>query len=132
MPDDGTHLLVVDGMNLIGSRPDGWWRDRHRAQRELVARLAVGREGADETLLVVFDGRPPADGISAPAGVTVVFTPGSTADDEIVRRVEGRPAEVQATVVTSDVGLAGRVRALGAQVMGVGRFRAMLERPADR
>src|SRR4051794_7041159 len=30
---------LVDGMNVIGSRPDGWWRDRGGAMRRLVADL---------------------------------------------------------------------------------------------
>jgi len=31
--------LVVDGMNVIGSRPTGWWRDRPGAMAALVADL---------------------------------------------------------------------------------------------
>ena len=50
--------LVVDGMNVIGSRPDGWWRDREAASRRLVDRLErlVRADGAEVT--VVFDGHP--------------------------------------------------------------------------
>src|SRR4051812_28211237 len=66
---------VVDGMNVIGTRPDGWWRDRRSAQRRLVAQLAA----LGEPLTVVFDGREhPVD---APGGIEVRFA--RHADDAI-------------------------------------------------
>src|SRR5213079_1902221 len=80
---------IVDGMNVIGSRPDGWWRDRHGAHRALVEKLgALG-----EPVTVVFDGKP--HDIEAPDGVEVVFAP--VADDEIAAR-----SAPGVTVVTSD------------------------------
>ena len=53
--------LVVDGMNVIGSRPDGWWRDREAASRRVVGRRErlVRADGAEVT--VVFDGHPRDD-----------------------------------------------------------------------
>jgi predicted RNA-binding protein with PIN domain len=105
--------LVVDGMNVIGSRPDGWWRDRKGAQRALVERLAA--LGAPVT--VVFDGRP--HDVQAPPGVEVIFAP--HADDEIAAL-----AGPGVRVVTSDRGLIERVRAAGAEVEPAKPFRDRL------
>lgn len=48
-------LVVVDGNNVMGSRPDGWWKDRAGAARRLVAQLgdwaAAGRDARARTLL---------------------------------------------------------------------------------
>lgn len=49
----------VDGNNVMGSRPDGWWRDRAAAQRRLVADLEVTARGSGREWTVVFDGAPP-------------------------------------------------------------------------
>jgi hypothetical protein len=107
--------LIVDGMNVIGTRPDGWWRDRRGAQRRLVEELgALG-----EPLTVVFDGRP--HDVDAPDGVVVAFAP--VADDEIAAR-----AAPGVTVVTSDRGLAERVRAAGGAVTPSKAFRDRLSR----
>lgn len=118
---------LVDGMNVIGSRPDGWWKDRHRAMVRLVGLLerwaATGVE-----LTVVFDG-PPSPPISSDAIEVAHASHGrpDAADDEIVRRVlaDSRPDEIR--VVTSDRGLADRVRAAGAGVEPAGPFRRRLE-----
>src|SRR5206468_3894050 len=67
--DWGAMPLVVDGMNVIGSRPDGWWRDRRGAQRALVQ--ALGALG--EPVTVVFDGAP--HDVDAPDEVEVAFAP---------------------------------------------------------
>jgi hypothetical protein len=100
-----TDLTVVDGMNVVGSRPDGWWRDRPGAQRRLVHELAA----LGEPLTVVFDGRP--HDTEPPDGVEVRFAP--HADDAIAEL-----AGPGVTVITSDRGLAGRVRARGGDVQG--------------
>ena len=116
---------IVDAMNVIGSRPDGWWRDRRGA----MARLADALRALGEPVWVVFDGRrwegAPGDG----GGVRVRFAPGGrdAADDEIARMVEADPAPASLQVVTSDGALASRVRAAGASVQGAGSFRDRLE-----
>jgi hypothetical protein len=106
-------LLVVDGMNVIGSRPDGWWRDRRGAQRALVQRL--GELG--EPVTVVFDGRP-HETDPAP-GVEVSFA--AHADDDIAAL-----AGPGVRVITSDRGLAERVRAAGGEVQPAKAFRDRL------
>jgi hypothetical protein len=105
--------LVVDGMNVIGTRPDGWWRDRRGAQRRLVAALAA----LGEPLTVVFDGREHET--DPPPGIEVAFAP--HADDAIAAL-----SAPGVTVVTSDRGLADRVRAAGGEVTAAKEFRDRL------
>ena len=113
-------LVVVDGNNVMGSRPDGWWRDRPGAALRLVEQLGgwAARTGSD--VLVVFDGPPPA-GLVAPAGVEVRFAQRrarDAADDDIAAFVAADTAPDRLRVVTSDAELARRVRAHGAEVAG--------------
>lgn len=126
--------LIVDGMNVIGSRPDGWWRDRRGAMEALVGRLAALAQDDRHPVTVVFDGRP-FDLPTPPGGLDVMFASRrgrDAADDDIVALVEraGEPAELR--VVTSDEDLAGRVRALGAEVVGARTLRRRLDALADR
>jgi uncharacterized protein YaiI (UPF0178 family) len=113
---------LVDGMNVIGSRPTGWWRDRPRAMRELVEQL----ERLGEPVTVVFDGRPFE--LDDTGDVEVLFASRrgrDAADDDIAAFVaaSGEPLRV----VTSDAGLAERVRPDGVEVVGAKAFRAMLD-----
>jgi predicted RNA-binding protein with PIN domain len=122
--------LVVDGMNVIGSRPDGWWRDRAGAQRRLVGELgAWAASNRRHDVIVVFDGHPKRDERAAEQpGVEVRFAPGgpNAADAAIVALVEADTDPGAVTVVTSDRALADAVRALGATVEGVAAFRRRL------
>jgi predicted RNA-binding protein with PIN domain len=119
--------FVVDGMNVIGSRPTGWWRDRPGAMRGLVEELGAfaAREGHDVT--VVFDGRSfDLEG----DGVEVMFASRrgpNAADDDIAALVERDAAPGELSVVTSDGDLARRVRVAGAVVVGAGEFRRRLD-----
>jgi predicted RNA-binding protein with PIN domain len=124
---------LVDGMNLIGSRPDRWWEDRARAMRELVADVERYVADSGEEVTVVFDGRAsaerPTPGGAAGGRLWVAFAPGGrdAADDEIAERV-ARIAKPEAiAVVTSDKGLAERVESHGVEVIPVGRFRRLLD-----
>jgi predicted RNA-binding protein with PIN domain len=119
---------LVDGMNVIGTRPDGWWRDRDRAMLRLVKLLEewAAREGEDVT--VVFE-RPPSPPIRSTV-IEVAHAPrprADAADDEIVRRLRADPAPAQVRVVTSDRWLADQAWALGASVEGADLFRGRLE-----
>jgi predicted RNA-binding protein with PIN domain len=117
---------IVDGMNVIGSRPDGWWRDRTGAMRALAAQLDRFQEETGEEVAVVFDGRPR----DLPAQVEVRFAQAAgpdAADDEIARMVCADAAPGELRVVTSDAALAARVRAAGGEVEGAGSFRRRLD-----
>jgi predicted RNA-binding protein with PIN domain len=124
---------VVDRMNLIGSTPDGWWRDRAGARRRLVAALvAFAAADAAVEVTVVFDGRATPGELDAAAagGVDARFAPGgpNAADgaiEELLRSLDDLGA---VTVVTSDAALVAAVRRAGAAVEGVSAFRARLAR----
>ncbi|ETW22852.1 RNA-binding protein [Mycobacterium gastri 'Wayne'] len=124
-------------MNVIGSRPDGWWKDRHGAMVALVDRLdqwaAAARDAEGNEVTVVFE-RPPSRAIGS-AVVEVAYAPkaaANSADDEIVRlvRADAQPETIR--VVTSDKALTDRVRRLGAAVYPAERFRALIEPLAPR
>jgi predicted RNA-binding protein with PIN domain len=119
---------IVDGMNVIGSRPDGWWKDRGGAMAALVDRLDrwASTQGGDVT--VVFE-RPPRTTIPASV-VKVAYAPkaaANSADDEIVRMIaaDARPDEIQ--VVTSDKDLVNRATSLGASVHPAASFRDLID-----
>lgn len=125
--------FLVDGMNVIGSKPDGWWRDRNGAVRRFVTRLQRLMETSDHDVTVVFDGRPVArlaEGAHIEVQVLYARRAGpDAADDRIVEMVtnDGDPGSL--LVVTSDQRLAQRVRVAGAEVESVTRFTARLDEP---
>jgi len=119
---------VVDASNVIGSRPDGWWRDREGAARRLIADLERFAGATGEAVTVVLDAGPPELAGRA-RGVEVAIAPRrgrNAADDEIVRLLEDGGAPGPVRVVTSDRELARRVRELGAEVEGARTFRERL------
>lgn len=119
--------LLVDAMNVIGARPDGWWRDRPGAMRRLAAELGEHARATGDSVTVVFDSPPGEIEHVAPVRVVVAARRGrDAADDEIGRIVAADPAPAALRVVTSDAALAARVRALGAEVEGAGAFRRRL------
>ena len=118
--------LVVDAMNVIGSRPDGWWRDRRGAVEALVAQVRAAADRLDaDRITVVVDGRGEDDRDDAQQ-VEVVWagTGPDAADDQIIALLTDSIAP--ATVVTADRRLARRVTALGAEVTGPRSFRRTL------
>jgi predicted RNA-binding protein with PIN domain len=124
--------LVVDAMNVIGSRPTGWWRDRAGATRRLVGSLralAAAEEGLEVT--VVVDGRPVEglpEGEHGPLLVLYAARRGpDAADDRIVELVAADAEPSSLRIVTSDRALRERVRALGADVAGAGALLRRLD-----
>jgi hypothetical protein len=114
-------LLVVDGANVVGSVPDGWWRDRPGAAIRLRDRLipltASGMPSLPGPLDVVLVVEGKARDIPATAGVRLVRAPGS-GDDTIVDVVRDAGPDRRVVVVTADRGLRERVTALGAETAG--------------
>jgi hypothetical protein len=123
-------LVVVDAANVVGSVPDGWWRDRRGATERLRDRLrAVAAAGLDPghggvpdwargpglDVVLVVEGR--ARGVSAVNGVRVVEARGS-GDDAVVDLVRAAGPDRRCLVVTADRELRARVAALGAAVTG--------------
>lgn len=120
-------LLVIDGANVVGSVPDGWWRDRAGAAIRLRDHLipltsaglgavpgSAGIPGPVEIVLVV-EGK--ARDIPQTEGVRLERAPGS-GDDTIVAVVAAAGPGRRVVVVTADRGLRERVIALGAEVRG--------------
>ena len=115
---------IVDGMNVIGSRPDGWWHDRHAAMVRLVGQLEHWAAGSGEDVIVVFE-QPPNPPIRSSV-IEVAHAKrarANSADDEIVRRLAAAGDAHDVRVVTSDGWLADRVRAAGASVEPAQAFR---------
>jgi hypothetical protein len=109
-------VLIVDGANVVGSRPDGWWRDRAGAARRLHEQLSATDLPQDEVVLVLEGearhGRPPGQ----EGSVHTVHADGS-GDDAIVEEVKRQVAVGdgrRVIVVTADRALRDRVEAAGA------------------
>ena len=120
--------LIVDAMNVIGTRPDGWWKDRQGAMLRLVDRLERWSAATGADVIVVFE-RPPSPPISSPV-VEIAHAPRpgpNSADDEIIRRLKADPDPEQVRVVTSDRALADQARFAGALVEPAEAFRREIE-----
>ena len=119
---------LVDGMNVIGTRPDRWWKDRDRAMLKLVDQLErwAAHEGEDVT--VVFERQPSPPIRSTVIEVTHAPKPKvNAADDEIVRLLKADENPNAVRVVTSDRGLSERAYIQGATVEGADSFRSRIE-----
>jgi uncharacterized protein YaiI (UPF0178 family) len=115
-------IWLIDGMNVIGSRPTGWWRDRRGAMRKLVASLDEFAARTGDDVAVVLDGAP-FELTAEHVDVAFARRRGpDAADDDIAER-----AEPGITVVTSDRDLARRSTDAGADVIGAGEFLRRLE-----
>ena len=119
--------VFVDGNNVMGSRADGWWRNRAEATQRLVAEIAPVALSHAGAWTIVFDGPRPPDVALSQECLNVVHTGHGRrdgADDRIVELVGTIPDPATALVYTSDAGRRARVHALGARVAGA---RALLE-----
>ena len=150
--------LVVDAANVVGSRPDGWWRDRAGAARRLAGSIVAVLVSRPDDLVELLDGPAPSSASAGTAGsdaaaaalevhlvlegaaakvddlpthplLDVVHAP-ADGDSAIVALVEGLAGEPgRVLVVTTDRELREWVRADGAEVTGPGAFRAALPDP---
>ncbi len=119
---------IVDGMNVIGARPDAWWRDRDAAMLRLVDMLERWAASDGEEVTVVFE-RPPRPPIRSTV-IDVRHAPRpkrDAADEEIVRLLRADPQPASVRVVTSDRLLADLARGTGATVEGADSFRRRIE-----
>jgi predicted RNA-binding protein with PIN domain len=120
--------LLVDGMNVLGARPDGWWRDRAGAIARLAAALDALAAADGDEVRVVFDGAPVPLPALGHADVRFASRRGrDAADDDVAALAEADDDPASLVVVTSDGALADRVRAAGARVQGAGSFRRRLD-----
>jgi hypothetical protein len=147
--------LVVDAANVVGSRPDGWWRDRAGAARRLAGRIVAVLVARPEDLVEALGGHGPTATATAGSGpatavvrvhlvlegagdvadppthplLDVVHAPadGDAAIVALVGELAGGPDRI--LVVTADRALRERVRAAGGEVTGPGRLLDALPQP---
>jgi 8-oxo-dGTP diphosphatase len=140
--------VVVDAANVVGSRPDGWWKDRAGAARRLIDDVAalcsvgVRDEALPEALpraplqhwwplaIVVVEGAArsaaePVDGVPADERVRVLAAPGE-GDDAIVAAVAAA-GDGPIVVVTADRELRARCELLGAVAAGPRWLRGLID-----
>ena len=125
--------VLVDAANVVGARPDGWWRDRAGATSRLLVRLAAlpgatltrddGTPVTVTAVIAVVEGA--ARDVTAPAGVLVVRAPGSGDDVLVAEAVRLTAAGSDVLVVTADRGLRARLPSAVAGT-GPGRLLAAL------
>jgi predicted RNA-binding protein with PIN domain len=122
--EEGRERVLVDGMNVLGSRPDGWWRDRPGAMERLTRRLDAYAQREGIELAVVFDGQPHARVCGAAETIEVSFAPGGpdAADREIVRMIRADDDPGSILAVSSDRRLRGSIKAAGARGAGAGEL----------
>ena len=120
---------LVDGMNVIGARPDGWWKDRDQAMLRLVDMLErwAATSGADVTVVFEQPPRPPINSTVVTVAHAAKAGPDS-ADHEIVRMLRDSAEPSAIRVVTSDRWLTERALTIGAAVEPALAFRALIER----
>ncbi|MFV0260633.1 MAG: hypothetical protein ACK5PP_19535 [Acidimicrobiales bacterium] len=118
---------LIDGTNVFGSRPDGWWNNRPRAADRLAQTVAAWCRGHDDEVILVFD-QPVDDGTVALSGgnlrIVVAERRGRDAADDVIVDLTGAgPAgSERVVVISSDKGLRARLPAW-AEVEPVSAFR---------
>jgi hypothetical protein len=129
-------VVLVDAANVVGSRPDGWWRDRAGATCRLLARLAAlpGRTvaGPDSEpvpvtdVVVVVEGE--AREVPDQGGVRLVRAARSGDDAVAATAAALAGGNDDLLVVTADRGLRARLPDT-ARIAGPGWLLAALDRP---
>ena len=115
-----TTVLIIDAANVVGSRPDGWWKDRAGAARRLAARLNAADLDGDRVILVLEGAAKAGMPVSSEGRIEIVHAP-KEGDDEIVAQAKHAVDDgARVTVVTADRGLIGRLHAVGAQTSSPG------------
>lgn len=113
--------MIVDAANVVGSRPDGWWRDPAaatvRLRDELVAVARAGLPSLPAPIEVVLVVEGAARHVAPVPGVRVVPAPGA-GDETVVDLVRARPPGRVCVVITADRALRARVERAGALVRG--------------
>lgn len=113
-----TTILVVDGANVVGSRPDGWWKDRAGAARRLHEGLLVADTPYDVVVLVLEGAAKGGVRAGRDGHVRTVHAP-KDGDATIVAEAQAAAERGdRVTVVTADRMLQARVQGLGALALG--------------
>lgn len=130
---DGSTAWLVDGNNVFGSRPDGWWNDRGAAMERFGQSVALWCRTHQDPVTVVFDRPVPDDVLTLGGGnLTVVAAERAGrngADHTIVELAHEAIAidlGLRVVVVSSDKGLRERLP-VAVTALGAGRFRALID-----
>ena len=111
-------VLIVDGANVVGSRPDGWWRDRAGAAHRLHEAIAAADLGYEVVVLVLEGAAKRGQPAGEDGAILTVHAPGS-GDDAIVGQVRAHATDGDdVVVVTADRELRARVAAVGGSSVG--------------
>ena len=114
------NVLIIDGANVIGSRPDGWWRDRPGAARSLHQKLSIADLPQNE-VVIVLEGEARGGVQAGQDGRVRTVHAARSGDDAIVDEVARQHAigaGREVIVVTADRELRDRVEAVGACAKG--------------
>lgn len=110
--------LVVDAANVVGSRPDGWWKDRAGAARRLHEQLLVADPPYDVVVLVLEGAAKRGVKAGRDGHLRTVHAQGE-GDDTIVEQArQAAERGDRVTVVTADRMLQARVQGVGAVAVG--------------
>lgn len=112
-----TSTLVVDAANVVGSRPDGWWKDRAGAARRLHEHLLVADPGYDVVVLVLEGAAKGATKPGRDGHVRVVHAKGSGDETILAEARAAADRGDRVAVVTADRMLQARVQGVGAVVL---------------
>lgn len=135
---------LIDGYNVIFAVPaleEALDReDMETARAALVAALASHKDTSRQEFTVVFDGKTQeGEGVEheyplkeSRGGVSVIFTKGITADDEIVRLVSASRHPRNICVVTSDNKILRAARSSGCRTATPREFYDRITRPPGR
>ncbi|MGO9661059.1 MAG: hypothetical protein ACLQVK_07810 [Acidimicrobiales bacterium] len=112
-------MLLIDAANVIGSRPDGWWRDRPGAARRLVERLRASTVAGrlDAPVVVVVEGVARSGVPEGDADGVKVVHAAASGDDLLVELATTVPP-MPVVLVSADRELRRRVAAAGATTIG--------------
>ncbi|HSH11629.1 MAG TPA: hypothetical protein VLA10_07565 [Ilumatobacter sp.] len=120
---------LIDGNNVYGSRPDGWWNDRGAASGRFAQRVAEWCRTHTDDVTIVFDAPVPESTLLLAGGnLSIVEAPRrgrNAADDHIVKLIDDLDGALTVTVVTSDTGLRERLPDW-VRIVGVGQFRELI------
>jgi hypothetical protein len=110
-------VLVVDAANVVGSVPDGWWKDRAGAARRLHEKLLVGDTSYDLIVLVLEGGAKAGVRPGRDQHVRTVHAP-KDGDSTIIAEVAAHRERGDSVVlISADHVLRGRCEGLGARAM---------------
>ncbi|GEP36921.1 hypothetical protein NPS01_05840 [Nocardioides psychrotolerans] len=110
-------VLVVDGANVVGARPDGWWKDRAGAATRLHLQLMVADVPQDRVVLVLEGAAKGGVRPGKDAHVRTVHAKGNGDDTIVAEAKAASETGDRVFVVTADRILMGRVERYGALIM---------------